>query len=237
MDINTIRARFKEAEVPLSQRDAWQVQSATVIKHAALERLAAACGVTFDAPTMVRAEREEAVVLVTGRMGDKAEWSLGEALVNVNYRVSGKMAAYVYAMAEKRAKDRVIIKLVGLHGVYSEEEADDFKQERPTADGTDASRRRVESAGGKGVREYMDEDRQDERTAAAVGDALSRIAADLIRNVEIEADLAGLMAMKDEPEFKDALAGLPSDDERNAVRAAWARQAKAFGWKPERRAG
>jgi transcription initiation factor IIF auxiliary subunit len=31
-------------------------------------------------------------------------------------------------MAEKRAKDRVILKLVGLHGdVYSEEEADDFK--------------------------------------------------------------------------------------------------------------
>ncbi len=31
-------------------------------------------------------------------------------------------------MAEKRAKDRVILKLAGIHGlVYSEEEADDFK--------------------------------------------------------------------------------------------------------------
>jgi hypothetical protein len=46
--------------------------------------------------------------------------------------VSGKQAAYVYAMAEKRAKDRVILKLIELHGlVYSEEEADEFKQSRP----------------------------------------------------------------------------------------------------------
>ena len=32
-------------------------------------------------------------------------------------------------MAEKRAKDRVILKLAGLHGyVYSEDEAEDFKE-------------------------------------------------------------------------------------------------------------
>ena len=32
-------------------------------------------------------------------------------------------------MAEKRAKDRVILKLAGIHGdAYSEEEADDFKE-------------------------------------------------------------------------------------------------------------
>jgi hypothetical protein len=35
-------------------------------------------------------------------------------------------------MAEKRAKDRVILKLIELHGlVYSEEEADEFKNSRP----------------------------------------------------------------------------------------------------------
>ena len=61
-------------------------------------------------------------------MGERTEWSIGEALVNANYRVSGRQAAYVYAMAEKRAKDRVILKLVGLHGLLSsEEEADEFK--------------------------------------------------------------------------------------------------------------
>ena len=35
-------------------------------------------------------------------------------------------------MAEKRAKDRVILKLVGLHGyVYSEDESDEFQESRP----------------------------------------------------------------------------------------------------------
>ena len=41
--------------------------------------------------------------------------------------------SYPFAMAEKRAKDRVILKLVGLHGyVYSEDEADDFKNAKPS---------------------------------------------------------------------------------------------------------
>lgn len=107
----------------------WQVQSATVIKHACLERVAAKAGVVFDKPTVLRAERDEAVILVTGSLEKRSEWSIGEALINVNYRVSGKQAAYVFAMAEKRAKDRVILKLIGLHGLaYSEDEADDFKE-------------------------------------------------------------------------------------------------------------
>jgi len=68
------------------------------------------------------------VILVVGKHGEKSEWSIGEAVVNSNYKVSGKQAAYPYAMAEKRAKDRVILKLIGLHGfAYSEEEADEFK--------------------------------------------------------------------------------------------------------------
>jgi len=106
----------------------WRVQGQAVIYHKALERIAAQAKITFDPPNVLRAERDEAVLLVTGRMNDRAEWSIGEALVNVNYRVSGRQAAYVYAMAEKRAKDRVILKLIGLHGLlYSEEEADEFQ--------------------------------------------------------------------------------------------------------------
>ena len=71
-------------------------------------------------------------------MGERTEWSIGEALVNVNYRVSGGQAAYVYAMAEKRAKDRVILKLVGLHGLLSsEEDADAFKTGAVSAEGAE----------------------------------------------------------------------------------------------------
>src|SRR5215208_4645345 len=114
--IATVLDRYGEP----ADGNVWQVQGQTFIHHKALERMAAQAKITFDPPTVLRAERDEAVLLVTGRMADRAEWSIGEALINVNYRVSGKQAAYVYAMAEKRAKDRVILKLIELHGlVYS----------------------------------------------------------------------------------------------------------------------
>ncbi len=125
----------------------WRVQGQAVIYHKALERIAAQAKITYDAPTIVRAERDEAVILVTGRMGERVEWSIGEALIGTNYRVSGKQAAYVYAMAEKRAKDRVILKLIELHGlVYSEEEADEFKAGRPAEREGTAPEARVEAA-------------------------------------------------------------------------------------------
>lgn len=130
----------------------WAVQGQKVILHKALERIAARAGIVFDPPYIVRSGRDEAVIVVTGRMRstgqkppelragelypldltERVEWSIGEALVNVNYRVSGRQAAYVYAMAEKRAKDRVILKLIELHGyAYSEDEADDFRDGKP----------------------------------------------------------------------------------------------------------
>src|SRR3954470_23999573 len=114
----------------------WRVQGQAVIYHKALERIAAQAGIAFAPPTILRAERDEAVVLVTGSKGERTEWSIGEALVNVNYRISERQAAYVYAMAEKRAKDRVILKLVGLHGLlYSEEEADEPKNNAVSGEG------------------------------------------------------------------------------------------------------
>src|SRR5215204_3272639 len=73
--------------------------------------------------TFIRADRDEAVLVVVGRMGERAEWSIGEALLDVNYHVPEPEAAYVYAMAEKRAKDRVILKLIGLQDVVPSEEA------------------------------------------------------------------------------------------------------------------
>lgn len=128
--IADVLAKFGEPMVG----NVWRVQGTAVIYHKALERIAAHARIQFDAPTVIRSERDEAVILVTGRMGERMEWSIGEALIGTNYRVSGKQAAYVYAMSEKRAKDRVILKLIELHGlVYSEEEADEFKLPRGAA--------------------------------------------------------------------------------------------------------
>lgn len=158
----------------------WRVQGTAVIYHKTLERIAAMAKIKFDEPKIIRAERDEAVIQVTGRLieevenpasasglavrllpRERVEWSLGEALIGVNYRVSGKQAAYVYAMAEKRAKDRVILKLIELSGlVYSEEEADDFREggpqepqapEPPDSDAILASERPPEApTGGQG---------------------------------------------------------------------------------------
>lgn len=106
----------------------WDCHGTWVAYHKAIERIAAKAGVVYEKPTVLVAEREAAAILVTGNLGDRSEWSIGEAVINLNYRVSGKQAAYPFAMAEKRAKDRVVLKLIGLHGlVYSEEESEDFK--------------------------------------------------------------------------------------------------------------
>ena len=106
----------------------WDCHGTFVLLHKALERVAAHKEITFDAPIIVESDinSKTVAVLVTGHLGDKSEWSFGEAAPYNNKN------AYPFAMAEKRAKDRVILKLVGLHGyVYSEDEADDFKEARP----------------------------------------------------------------------------------------------------------
>lgn len=112
----------------------WDCHGTWVAYHAAIERIAAKAAITFDPPTVIESNGAQGIVsiCVTGRMGDKAEWSFGEATPKNNKN------AYPYAMAEKRAKDRVVLKLVGLHGqVYSEEEADDFKPPSPPPANTD----------------------------------------------------------------------------------------------------
>lgn len=120
--------KFMEAYGVLAD-EIWQVHgSAWVIKHRALERVAGERGIVFDRPAMLETNSSEGIValVVFGSLKDRQEWSIGEAHPKNNKN------AYPYAMAEKRAKDRVILKLLNIHGsLYSEEEADDFKRENP----------------------------------------------------------------------------------------------------------
>lgn len=111
-----------------TQQATWDCHGTPVVLHKALEQIAAHKGMQFDAPTIIDRDtaNKTVVICVTGRLGDKSEWSIGEAAPYNNKN------SYPYAMAEKRAKDRVILKLLDVAGfVYSEEEADDFKQARP----------------------------------------------------------------------------------------------------------
>jgi hypothetical protein len=107
----------------------WDCHGTWVVYHKVLERIAAKSGIVYLEPKVLVSEPRAAVLLVTGELDGKSEWSTGEAVIDLNYKVSGKQAGYPFAMAEKRAKDRVILKLIGLHGLaYSEEEADEFRQ-------------------------------------------------------------------------------------------------------------
>ena len=107
--------------------DIWDCHGKWVAYHSALERIAAKAGVVFDRPMIVESDgnNKSVALCVFGSLDGRMEWSIGEASQH-NYRTSGKQAAYPYAMAEKRGKDRVILKLLGIHGlVYSEEEMDE----------------------------------------------------------------------------------------------------------------
>lgn len=118
----------------LGHEACWDCHGTWVVHHWALEQIAAKAGIRYEQPTVLVAEKDAAAILVTGYFVDqagpvKSEWSIGEAVIGQNYKVSGKQAAYPFAMAEKRAKDRVILKLIGLHGLaYSDVEADEFVQ-------------------------------------------------------------------------------------------------------------
>lgn len=115
------------AEYGVAQDEIWPLPGGRsyAIKHAALERIAYKHSITFDPPQIVEADGANgiATVLVTARMGDMTTWTFGEASPKNNKN------AYCFAMAEKRAKDRCVLKLLDTHGaIYSEDEADDFKQ-------------------------------------------------------------------------------------------------------------
>ncbi|HXI49058.1 MAG TPA: hypothetical protein VNH39_10765 [Steroidobacteraceae bacterium] len=109
---------------PRDKSKLWDCHGTLVLYHRAYEIIAAQEGIKFDAPVLIEANSGERIVamLVTGHWKDRTEWSVGEAAPG------NSKNAYPYAIAEKRAKDRVVAKLVGLaEHVYSEDEADEFK--------------------------------------------------------------------------------------------------------------
>jgi hypothetical protein len=110
--------------------EVWPVPGgkAYAVKHKALERIAIALKITFERPAIIGCDLagKSMVVCVFGKMGDREEWTFGEASPGNNKN------QYFAAMTEKRAKDRVILKLLAAHGdLYSEDEAEDFKRPNP----------------------------------------------------------------------------------------------------------
>lgn len=137
--IEVIRERYG-----LDKSDFWELpqkKGTWVAKHSALEVAAVKAQIQFDNPTIIEANSEAgiAVICVAASMYERVpgqaedggvkrelrrEWATGEASPKNNKN------AYPWAMAEKRAKDRVILKLIGIHGlVYSEDELSDAEPE------------------------------------------------------------------------------------------------------------
>jgi hypothetical protein len=104
----------------------WEVHGSTwVVKHKALERVAVEQGIVWLRPSVQVCDltAKIAVICAFGKLGDREEWSFGEASPANNKN------SYPVAMAEKRARDRVILKLLVTHGaLYSESEADEFAE-------------------------------------------------------------------------------------------------------------
>ena len=157
-------------EYDLRKDDFWELpqkRGSYCIKHSALEVVAAKAGVVFDTPQVLEANGVNGVaaICVRGTMGDRSYWSIGEASPKNNKN------AYPFAMAEKRAIDRVVLKLVGLHGLlYSEEESDDFKEpagapERPVRVVTGKT---VHIQGEHGYSVLSDEPTESERKTVAL---------------------------------------------------------------------
>jgi hypothetical protein len=106
----------------------WDCHGTAVMYHKYIEQIANIANIQTTLTQVILSTENTAVIAVEGRMmaqgtatmGDRMEWSFGEASPRNNKN------AYPYAMAEKRAKDRVILKLVGLAGhIYSEDEVAD----------------------------------------------------------------------------------------------------------------
>jgi hypothetical protein len=104
----------------IANDEIWEVHgNSWCIKHKALERAGASAGIVWDRPAMIETNSSAGVVAICvfGKLADRVEWSIGEASPKNNKN------AYCYAMAEKRGKDRVILKLLNTHGhLYSESE-------------------------------------------------------------------------------------------------------------------
>jgi hypothetical protein len=115
----------KLKEYGFDQSAVWDCHGTWVVLHKVLEQIAAKEGIVFQQPFVCSADLGNIALCVTGELKDHFEWSIGESNPKNNRN------PYPWAMAEKRGKDRVILKLIGLHGfVYSEDEADDFRDDK-----------------------------------------------------------------------------------------------------------
>jgi len=110
----------------LTKNDYWQESRSKkwIISHDACEKIADMEGIIFGPPQILNSEQNFVRMVISAKKGEVLMWSVGEA-DNKNCK-----NLYFGAMAEKRGKDRVILKLINAYeyGIYSDVEADNFQK-------------------------------------------------------------------------------------------------------------
>ena len=121
-------AKIKELQkkYELSKDDFWNLTgNVWIILHDAVEKIANKENIIFQLPTLLRNDKDSVAFLGTAILKDNEIWATGEA------SLSNCKVPYPFAMAEKRLKDRLTLKLINAYeyGIYSDVESDQFKKQ------------------------------------------------------------------------------------------------------------
>ena len=133
MNIKEIAEKYnlKTNQPKMDDNDFWMHKQSGkwIIKHSACEKIANIEGIIIGPPQILNSEQSFVRMVVSGKMGDKMEWTIGEA------DTKNSVGFYQGMIAEKRGKDRVILKLISAIGIYSSEETFVeifiYKEDRP----------------------------------------------------------------------------------------------------------
>ena len=127
---NVDRLKDIKEKYNLTKDDFWEMKrgnrSMWILTHDACEKIAYLEGIIFDKPDpeLSCTAPPNIVLYGSATLGSRTEWSNGEA------NPTNCKMPYMNAMAEKRLKDRLTLKLINAyeHQIYSEIEADAFKK-------------------------------------------------------------------------------------------------------------
>ena len=112
----------------LEKTDFWEMKfggkSMWIITHDACEKIADNEEIQFSPPQIHADNNTDVAMIGSAKKGEKVIWTTGEASPRNNKN------PYNWAMAEKRLKDRLTLKMINAYeyGVSSEVEADAYKK-------------------------------------------------------------------------------------------------------------
>jgi len=137
MDIKTLGEKYGLDKA----KDVWNCQGSWVISHDAVERIAVQENIELVSIEVLSSEWDFCRLLIKMKKGNKTETTIGEALLKTGTEMgvgaNGKPkykgnceSQYIGAMAEKRGKDRAILKLINAYeyGISSDSEDDGYNR-------------------------------------------------------------------------------------------------------------